>query len=70
MMGKTTTPVATRIDLTCCLDNKPLKSMEFYVNEIEEGGIAGTYINFKNVKYPMVEILADSFVKKANSLLK
>ena len=70
MMGKTTTPVATRIDLTCCLDNKPLKSMKFYVNEIEEGGIAGTYINFNNVNYPMVEILADSFVKKAQSLLK
>ncbi len=70
MMGKTTIPVSTRIDLTCCLDNKPLKSMDFYVNEIEEGGIAGTYLDFKNVKYPAVEILADSFVKKARLLLK
>jgi len=70
MMGKTTIPVSTRIDLTCCLDNKPLKSMKFYVNEIEEGGIAGTYLDFKNVKYPAVEVLADSFVKKARLLLK
>ena len=70
MMGKTTIPVSTRIDLTCCLDNNPLKSMDFYVNEIEEGGIAGTYLDFKNVKYPAVEILADSFVKKARLLLK
>ena len=70
MMGKTTIPISTRIDLTCCLENKPLKSMKFYVNEIEEGGIAGTYLDFKNVKYPAVEILADSFVKKARLLLK
>jgi len=70
MMGKTTIPISTRIDLTCCLDNKPLKSMKFYVNEIEEGGIAGTYLDFKNVKYPAVEVLADSFVKKARLLLK
>jgi len=70
MMGKTTIPISTRIDLTCCLENKPLKSMKFYVNEIEEGGIAGTYVNFKNVKYPAVEVLADSFVKKARLLLK
>ena len=39
-------------------------------DEIEEGGIAGTYLDFKNVKYPAVEILADSFVKKARLLLK
>ena len=43
--------------------------MKFYVNEIEEGGIAGTYLDFKNVKYPMVEILADGFVKKAHELI-
>ena len=69
MNGKTTIPVSTRIDMTCCLDNKSLKTMQYFVNEIEEGGIAGSYINFKNVKYPVVEILADSFVKKAMELL-
>ena len=42
---------------------------EDYLNEIEEGGIAGTYLDFKNVKYPTVEILADSFVKKAHELI-
>lgn len=70
MNGKSTLPVCTRIDLTCCIDNKPLKSMRYFVNEIEDGGIAGSYINFKNVKYPAVEILADSFVKKANQLVE
>ncbi|ANS04232.1 hypothetical protein [uncultured Mediterranean phage] len=67
--GRKTNPVATRLDLTCCLGNKSIKSLEYYLNEIEEGGIAGTYLDFKNVKYPTVEILADSFVKKAHELI-
>jgi len=67
--GRKTEPVATRLDFTCCLGNKSIKSLQYYVNEIEEGGIAGTYVDFKNVKYPTVEILADSFVKKAHELL-
>ena len=37
--------------------------MNYFVNEIESD-IAGMYINFPNVKYPALEILADSYVKK------
>ena len=68
--GKTSTPVMTRIDMVCCLDNKPKKSYAYYLNEIEEGGIAGTYTNAKGINYPIVEVLADAYVRKANELLK
>ena len=60
----------TRIDMVCCLDNKPKKSYAYYLNEIEEGGIAGTYTNAKGINYPIVEVLADAYVRKANELLK
>lgn len=69
VLHKRTDHVVIRIDLTCCLDNSPKSSLKYYLNEIEEGGIAGTYLDFKNVEYPMVEVLADSFVKKAISLI-
>jgi glutathione synthase/RimK-type ligase-like ATP-grasp enzyme len=69
VLNKKTDHVVIRIDMTCCLDNSPKSSLKYYLNEIEEGGIAGTYLDFKNVKYPMVEILADSFVKKAQALI-
>jgi hypothetical protein len=39
------------------------------VNEIEHQD-AGTYKNFDVVKYPMVEVMADAFVKKAQELVK
>ena len=70
VLDKNTTPVCTRIDLSCCLGNKSLKSMEFFVNEIEEGGIAGSYTNVKTVDYPIVEVLAAAYVRKANELIK
>ena len=56
--------------MVCCLDNKPKKSYAYYLNEIEEGGIAGTYTGTKGIDYPIVEILADAYVRKANELLK
>ena len=68
--GKKTDPVMTRIDLVCCLDNKPKSSMAYYVNEIEEGGLAGSYTNIEGITYPIVDILADAYVRKAVELLK
>lgn len=68
--GKKTTPVMCRLDFVCCLDNKPQSSMDYYLNEIEEGGLAGTYTDFKNIKFPIVEVMADAYVRKANELLK
>jgi len=68
--GKKTDPVMTRIDMVCCLDNKPKSSLAYYLNEIEEGGLAGTYTDFKQITYPVVEVLADAYVRKANELLK
>lgn len=67
--GKKTLPVATRIDFVCCLDNKPRSSNKYFVNEIEEGNIAGTYTNIEGINYPLVDIMADAFVRKAVELL-
>ena len=67
--GKKTDPVMTRIDFVCCIDNKPFKSLDYYLNEIEEGGLAGSYTNFDNIHYPIVDILADAYVRKATELL-
>lgn len=68
--GKKTEPVMTRIDFVCCLDNQPKSSMAYYVNEIEEGGIAGSYTNIEGITYPIVDILAEAYVRKADELLK
>jgi len=68
--GKKTDPVMTRIDMVCCLDNKPKSSLDYYLNEIEEGGLAGTYTNLEQITYPIVDILADAYVRKASELLK
>lgn len=62
-------PVSVRIDFTCCLDNDKKSSYKYFVNEIEHQD-AGTYKNFDVVKYPMVEVMADAFVKKAEELVK
>ena len=61
-------PVMVRIDFTCCLNNKNFSPSNYFVNEIESD-IAGTYINFPNVKYPMLEVMADTYIKKAKELL-
>ena len=31
--GKKTDPVMTRVDMVCCLDNKPQSSLKYYLNE-------------------------------------
>jgi len=64
---KKTIPAMVRIDFTCCLHNKKFSPSNYFVNEIESD-IAGTYINFKNIKYPMLEVMADTYVKKAKEL--
>lgn len=68
--GRQTRPVMIRIDLLCCSQNKPKSSKAYYINEIEEGQICGTYTNFPNITYPLVDILADAFVRKATELIK
>lgn len=67
--GKKTTPVMTRIDMLCCLNNKPKSRGKYFLNEIEEGGLAGSYTDFKGIDYPIVEVMADAYVKKAEELL-
>ena len=65
--GKKVLPAMIRIDFTCCQNNKKQSPNNYYVNEIESD-IAGTYINFKNVKYPILEVMAHTYVKKINEL--
>lgn len=60
-------PALVRIDFTCCINNKKFSPSNYFVNEIESD-IAGTYINYKNVKYPMLEVMADTYIKKAKEL--
>ena len=64
-----TIPVLIRIDFACCKNNKGKKVNNYFVNEIESD-IAGLYINFKNVKYPALDILANAYVQKAKELIK
>ena len=56
-----------RIDFTCCKNNKKYSPINYFVNEIESD-IAGTYTNFPNIKYPMVDVMADTYVKKTREL--
>jgi len=64
---KKTLPVLIRIDFACCKNNKNKKASNYFVNEIESD-IAGLYINFPNIKYPALEILANTYVQKAYEL--
>jgi hypothetical protein len=64
---KKTLPVLIRIDFACCKNNKSKKAINYFVNEIESD-IAGLYINFPNIKYPALEILANTYVQKAYEL--
>jgi len=64
---KRSLPVLIRIDFACCKSNKKKTTNNYFVNEIESD-IAGLYINFPNVKYPALEILADAYVQKAYEL--
>ena len=60
-------PVLLRTDLTCCLNNN-VKSKKYFLNEIEYQ-LCGSYINYSNIKYPYVPVMADAFVKKAQELI-
>jgi hypothetical protein len=40
------------------------------LNEIEEGGLAGSYIDFKQIAFPFVEVMSDAYVRKARELLE
>lgn len=60
-------PVMIRTDMVCCLNNNPLSSNQYYLNELEYQD-AGTFTNFENINYPIVKILADTFVKKSYEL--
>ena len=64
---KNVLPAMIRIDFSCCLKNKKYNAKNYFVNEIESD-IAGTYINFPNVKYPMLEVMADTYVKKVKEV--
>ena len=64
---KSVLPAMIRIDFTCCMNNRKYSANNFFVNEIESD-IAGTYINFPNVKYPMLEVMADTYIKKIQEL--
>ena len=66
---KQTLPVLLRIDFACCKKNKDQKAINYFVNEIESD-IAGLYINFPNITYPALEVLANSYVQKAYELTK
>ena len=60
-------PALIRIDFSCCKDNKRHAPINYFVNEIESE-IAGSYTNFENVKYPYMEVMADTLVKKTKEL--
>tara|TARA_B100000902_G_scaffold398154_1_gene463981 strand:+ start:340 stop:1374 length:1035 start_codon:yes stop_codon:yes gene_type:complete len=64
---KKTIPVLIRIDFSCCKNNRKFSSKNYFVNEIESD-IAGLYINFPNIKYPALEVLANTYVQKAYDL--
>ena len=54
----------TRVDMVCCLDNKPLKENDYYLNEIEEGGLAGSYTDFKQITFPFVEVIEKAICQR------
>ena len=66
--NKKTLPVLIRIDFACCKENRRKESKNYFVNEIESD-IAGLYINFPNIKFPDLEILANSYIQKAYQLV-
>ena len=66
--GKVVKPALVRTDFTCCLDNKKHLPSNYFVNEVEHQD-AGSYVNNENIKYPYVQVMADTYVKKAEELL-
>lgn len=61
-------PVLVRTDFTCCKNNKEFHPSNYFLNEVEHQD-AGSYVNFENIKYPYVQVMADNFVKKAYELV-
>ena len=61
-------PVLVRTDFTCCQENKSHSPQNYYLNEVEHQD-AGSYVTYENIKYPYVQVMADSFVKKAQELV-
>ena len=67
--GKTVKPALIRTDFTCCLDNKQHIPTNYFLNEVEHQD-AGSYVNNPNIKYPYVQVMADTYVKKSQELVK
>ena len=61
-------PALVRTDFTCCLENKKHIPENYFLNEIEHQD-AGSYVNFDTIKYPYVQVMADTYVKKAHELI-
>ena len=66
--NKVVKPVLVRTDFTCCQENKSHSPQNYYLNEVEHQD-AGSYVTYENIKYPYVQVMADSFVKKALELV-
>ena len=61
-------PVLVRTDFTCCQNNKKHSPKNYFLNEVEHQD-AGSYTNYWEIKYPYVQVMADSYVKKAQELI-
>ena len=61
-------PALVRTDFTCCLQNKKHIPKNYFLNEIEHQD-AGSYVNFDSINYPYVQVMADTYVKKAHELM-
>ena len=61
-------PALVRTDFTCCLNNSMHLPQYYFLNEVEHQD-AGSYVNNENIKYPYVQVMADTFVKKAHELI-
>jgi hypothetical protein len=61
-------PAMVRTDFTCCLENKKHIPTNYFLNEVEHQD-AGSYVNNENIKYPYVQVMADTYVKKAHELV-
>lgn len=66
---KNITPALVRTDFTCCLNNKSPTPSNYFLNEVEHQD-AGSYVNNENITYPYVQVMADTFVKKAYELVE
>jgi len=66
--NKVVKPALVRTDFTCCLSNNHHTPRNYFLNEVEHQD-AGSYVNFENIKYPYVQVMADTYVKKAQELI-